>query len=1235
MTGSSRQPLRRIGDFLILEEIGRGGMGVVYRAEQISMSRVVALKILPSLIGLDQSSVARFRREAETAGRISHPGIVPVYAVGEENGIHYFAMEYVDGPGLDRLLETIGSRPAERLLGSLFEESGLDQTSPGVLQADRKTSGTGSRYARSCARIAAEVASALVAAHREGVIHRDLKPSNILVRSNGQPVLLDFGLARDQGNLGLTRSGDAIGTPNYMAPEQACGQTDTDGRADVWGLGATLYEMLTLRPPFNGANAAEIMRRIVDNEPIAIRSLNPRIPEDLARIVETCLRKERDARYPAVEALELDLRNYLADRPVLARRSGLARRSLRFLSRNRVSVTVGTAVLVATTGLFAVMGAVSDRESAAAGRRALEEAGRAIAQDLALEDAQSAYGRARALLGADAVRSARREHIGEHFESLYVGGRFNAIADYLDTWAASDRDEIWRQMRERVDGRGSLAITGLPAGTRVRVRFVDAEGRLGVWADAPPSGRFALGNWIAEVEAPGRARVVHAFTIARDLVVHLDPLLYALSELPQEFDGRVVPEDSDGFGVLVARTELSNDELGALLAAHRGTLLADELRPSDWPGEGVPAAGTLPARGISWRQARLIAILSGAHLPSRREYELASTAGVPRLHRPFGNAMRWDLVAASATGGLGAPLPVDSLDAGASPHGILHLIGNVREWLAAGADEPCVAIGGDFTCDVESELRIDGDRSSLELLPAAEDRRIGVRLARFLPPRQSSAEHAKTTAKFAEMLSASAVVSEWRIERNGEVTHELGLRGRHAETSDHVDLALVTPGFLQEGPPVTRDGFGNELTVETTRRALDVSALRVHLPEPGRKGQGFKLSVLARLAPLDGLWAAGSEHRFVLPLRHAVTARQTHVLRMPRSARIDQVEPAPSLRFVDDDREVLVWDLTANSDARAIVGCALIRFRVDGALTDRWPSFQSGSEALRTMCESFGAALSAERFARLFEDDFTLLPHGLGRSGMTSPSSAPRDRFEVLRVDDVTAVGQVIGVRARVRWRAPAPAWRGSSSDALETVADDWPVVAFFRRHDDGLRAIWFGPEPQSDRGSFTRGRYRYEPMDFSIEVPSGITLVRDRGQAAEVQLLLRAQAGNLRDTYVQVLGYRADASGLDADPIDRLTMGEAFAPGSHRLPTRDPDGSGVGASDWLFDGGVGAWRRERWQRIDVGGGRWRFLVRFCARGKSEADARAWFDRPEAQEFFATLLAGIRLPGDQRIGDRR
>lgn len=281
----------RIGDYEVLAEIGRGGMGVVFEARQISLDRIVALKMILRGQTASETDVARFRAEAEAAARINHPHIVPVYDVGEFEGQPYFSMKYVEGT-------TLSKRLAEGPIPS-----------------------------REAATLLVPVCRAIAEAHRHGLLHRDLKPSNILIDDEGRPYITDFGLAKqlpasaaDEAPVTLTHSGAILGTPGYMAPEQAAGRrgqvTET---TDVYSLGAILYAMLTGHAPFQAANPLDTVLMVLEQDPLPPRLLNQRADVDLEMIALKCLQKPTDLRYDSAAALADDLEAYLANEPIAAR----------------------------------------------------------------------------------------------------------------------------------------------------------------------------------------------------------------------------------------------------------------------------------------------------------------------------------------------------------------------------------------------------------------------------------------------------------------------------------------------------------------------------------------------------------------------------------------------------------------------------------------------------------------------------------------------------------------------------------------------------------------------------------------------------------------------------------------------------------------------------------------------------------------------------------------------------
>src|SRR5437870_364735 len=304
--------LKDFGDYELLEEIGRGGQGVVYRARQKSLNRIVALKVIGLSHWATEAHLKRFRLEAEAAASLNHPCIVPIYEVGEREGACYFSMGLVEGVQLDAV--------AKRELIPI----------------------------RHAAELIAKLARTVSYAHEHGILHRDIKPGNILLDAKGEPHLTDFGLARlVETESTVTRTMEVLGTPSYMAPEQAVGNNAGVTRAtDIYGLGAVLYQLLTGHPPFAGGTTFETVRLVLDTEPRQPRLLNPKVDRDLATICLKCLDKDPQRRYSSALALAEDLERWLKHEPIRGRRTGIFTGGRKWMRRNRKLVATGAACLL-------------------------------------------------------------------------------------------------------------------------------------------------------------------------------------------------------------------------------------------------------------------------------------------------------------------------------------------------------------------------------------------------------------------------------------------------------------------------------------------------------------------------------------------------------------------------------------------------------------------------------------------------------------------------------------------------------------------------------------------------------------------------------------------------------------------------------------------------------------------------------------------------------------------------
>ena len=368
-------PLERLGDFRLLREIGRGGMGVVYEAEQESLGRRVALKVLPAVCVASPTRLQRFLREAQAAARLHHTNIVPVFGVGQQDGIRYYVMQLIAGQGLDVVVSALraGAAPGEltakgddlptrqspAVAGSFSAGEAAQMLLSGPLpdapsaDSPRRDAAGGSattaaisrgpRYWQNVARIGIQVADALEYAHRQGTLHRDIKPANLLMDSRGTVWIADFGLAKLEDLDDLTTSGDMVGTLRYMAPEQFEGQADA--RSNVYGLGLTLYELLVLRPAFGEKDRRRLIRQVAQQDPPRPRKLNPAVPRDLETIVVKATATHPQQRYATAGALAADLKAFLDDRPIRARRVTALGRGWRWCRRNRAIASLSGAAL--------------------------------------------------------------------------------------------------------------------------------------------------------------------------------------------------------------------------------------------------------------------------------------------------------------------------------------------------------------------------------------------------------------------------------------------------------------------------------------------------------------------------------------------------------------------------------------------------------------------------------------------------------------------------------------------------------------------------------------------------------------------------------------------------------------------------------------------------------------------------------------------------------------------------
>jgi serine/threonine protein kinase/WD40 repeat protein len=494
-----------LGDYRLLRQIGRGGMGIVYEAVQASLGRHVALKVLPAQATAG-NALQRFRREAQAAARLHHQHIVPVFGVGQDGPVHYYAMQYINGLGLDVIVRQLRrwrddkkdqtsdqaqSRTlAEGLLAGRFTGQPKGE---GSLRLDSPVSGPEVRYFRSVAALGARVAEALHYAHNQGILHRDIKPSNLLLDTQGVVWVTDFGLARVEGLEDLTGSGDLVGTLRYMAPERFRGQADA--RSDVYSLGLTLYDLLSWRPAFDENDQARLIQQISHGCPPPPRQWQPSLPRDLETIVLKAIDPEPARRYQTAAALAEDLERFRNDQPIRARPLRVWGRLLKWTRRRPAVATLLAALTISLLALLAV-GVAADLNI----RQALAE------KEEALEETKAAWERVRG--ERDRAEAAAYQALRGETRALRLahepGWRGKALANLRTLLAMKKPPSDLLELREEAvlclsgcDLQESARLSGKNRWTMFSVDFspdgatlacLDIHSGLHLWGLHPPHG---------------------------------------------------------------------------------------------------------------------------------------------------------------------------------------------------------------------------------------------------------------------------------------------------------------------------------------------------------------------------------------------------------------------------------------------------------------------------------------------------------------------------------------------------------------------------------------------------------------------------------------------------------------------------------------------------------------------------------------------------------------------------
>jgi serine/threonine-protein kinase len=858
--------LERLGDFRILREVGRGGMGVVYEAEQESLGRRVALKVLTAHHLPDPAHLRRFEREARAAAKLHHTNIVPVFGVGVQEGLHYYVMQFIQGLGLDdviaelkrlrsgveavaplirsddpdlaptaagiaRSLITEGFVPGQPVsVDPSATETGPPDGSGAPARPPRAVtpavssevmfgssglssgSGTDTRYWRGVARIGVQVARALEYAHTQGIFHRDVKPSNLLLDIQGTAWVADFGLAKAVEGENLTHTGDIVGTIRYMAPERFRGKCDA--RSDVYAVGLTLYEMLALRPAFEQSDRQALMQQVLEQEPQRLRTLNPAVPRDLETVVHKAIAKEPAGRYATAAALAEDLALYIDGKPVRARATGTLERCWKWAKRRPTVAALLAGLSVAVlTGLAAVTwqwrSAVAARNDALTARNDALAARDQARQNFelarkAVDDYLTRVGQ-NPLLKEQGLHDLRQEllELALGYYRDFLRQRGDDPNLRADTAAAHGRvGDIMSELGHFGDALASYDQALALIEPVVR----DRPGDPGV---ATAQVRFQAGRLQALKDTSSYAEAIAGFERVKDLGEALLAAGGGTDDLPD-----ILARIHDSAAFVFRNTKRTDDALRASLRAHELAELATRKHPGD----------TSAARTRLWvsRQAAFLLRMKGQLEKARRlcEQDIAFGKALVGEH-PHDVEMRMYQAGLEYTLGQiersdGRPLEalkifrseVDTLSALARENPLL-----IRSrWLWANA-----------LLDL-SNLQVDIGRYA----EAEQCGRVSVDLSEALVREVPSSSLYRITAGYACGFLGKALLKRGSL---GEALAMLRKSAALLETSDEVNSLYNRACFLAlastvadpaEGPAAERRRRDADQAVATIRRAIEM-----------------------------------------------------------------------------------------------------------------------------------------------------------------------------------------------------------------------------------------------------------------------------------------------------------------------------------------------------------------------------------------------------------------------------